>query len=392
MRFICVGLVLATLSVLVCAQSPNDLYKKCDAAYGKGNYADAVKACTKAIEGDKTNVEAMMTRAAAYEKLGNDTAAISDYSELIRGGGTAMLHFYRAGLYQKNAKTDAAIADLTASIQKEPAGRFAARSYYQRGLIYDQLGRTNEAQDDYWSASKLDRNLAGLKDKLKYPFGDLTLTEATDRIIPGVVTPVVTSPQSQAATPPPATPKPVIEPPPPAQSRPVSPSPVPPSKPVPVKPVEPVTAAVADPGAWIKAMAAGTARLTAKDYAGAIKFYSECLSHAPGAVLCLKNRAMTYYFLKKYEPALSDIDAAIKTNPDAADFYSIRAFIRFNNDDALGASVDMDRAVKLEPENPEWYANRAIINCKIKEFAFLAKDDEAKARELGGKIAKPCKP
>lgn len=131
--------------------------------------------------------------------------------------------------------------------------------------------------------------------------------------------------------------------------------------------------------------------MTKKDYAGAVVSYSECLKLADQAVLCFKNRAMSYYFLKKYDLALTDINEAIKISADNPELYNIRGFIKFNNDDALGASVDLDRAVMLDPQNPEWYANRAIINCKIKEFMFLAEIDEEKVRQLGGKVVKPCK-
>ena len=398
------------LAMAISGQSVNELYKKCDAAYGKPDYADAVRRCTKVIEADGGHIEARLTRAAAYEKLGNDEAAVGDYSELIRGGATAMLYFYRGGLYSKRGQRDAAIADLTASLEREPKGRYAARSLVLRGSIYDELKRDDDAQADYWRASGLDPNFPGLKAKLKYPFGDKTLTEAAEIVFPGMET-IPANPKPAKQAPPTNAPGGMVQAAPAASvamptplAKPVlTPTPAPvtptvavpassaPSKTAPVKPVDTQDSKPVDNGAWIKALSAGTAKLNKKDYAGAVKSYSECLSSAPKAIYCLQNRAMAYYFQKNYEPALSDIDAAIKIDPEVADFYNIRAFIRFNSDDLIGASGDMDRAVKLEPENAEWYANRALINCKIKEFSILAAEDEQKARQLGGKIAKPCK-
>ena len=396
--------VLVAFSGLAVGQTSGQWLVQCSESLVKKEYLVAVEKCTKAIEAQPDSVEAFQLRASAYENAAYYSAAIGDYTSLIRlTKGAAKFHFYRAELYSKRIEKQKAIDDYTTVITKEPTGPFTAKAFYGRALIYEKVGRKPAAQADYWSAVKLDPGFAEAKKKIEYPFGDMTITQAADNIIPGIP-PTVGMTDKGAET---------------------KPKPLPTPTPDILrggtvtdatdriladtfgggkgeydglfdgKTTSSAATAVKTPvdsGAWVKALSSGTAKLNKKDYEGAVKSYSECLSYASGAVLCLKNRAMAYYFLKKYEPALSDIDAAIKISPDAADFYSIRAFIRYNSDDAIGASVDMDRAVKLEPENPEWYANRALINCKIKEFAVLAKEDEDKARSLGGKIAKPCRP
>ena len=57
----------------------------------------------------------------------------------------------------------------------------------------------------------------------------------------------------------------------------------------------------------------------------------------------------------------------------------------------FGALSDVEKAVELEPSNPQMYLNRAALFCQIKEYRIFVKQDEDKARELGGKVLKPCR-
>ena len=165
-------------------------------------YADAIKECTKALDARPGFEEALITRAGTYKILRNYPAALADYTELIRvTGGTAMAYFYRADIYRRTGKDNEAIADLTASIKKDPKGLFAARSYYERGLLYDKLGKSDAAQADYWDAVKINPNYAQAKAKIKYPFGDKTLTEAANDIIPAVKTPESSEPAKPTPSP-----------------------------------------------------------------------------------------------------------------------------------------------------------------------------------------------
>lgn len=184
------------------AQTPEAFLAKCDASFESGKYSDAVKECTKALDAKPGFEEALITRAGTYKILRNYPAALADYTELIRvTGGMAMAYFYRADIYKRTGKDNEAIADLTASIKKDPKGLFAARSYYERGLLYDKLGKSDAAQADYWDAVKINPNHAQAKAKIKYPFGDKTLTEAANDIVPGVKTPEGTEPAKPTPSP-----------------------------------------------------------------------------------------------------------------------------------------------------------------------------------------------
>lgn len=137
-------------------------------------------------------------------------------------------------------------------------------------------------------------------------------------------------------------------------------------------------------------MKAGTEKLNVKDYDGAIKSYTECLNNTQ-AIMCYKNRGIAYGFKKQYKLALADFDEVIKINPKSAESLSTRGLMRMVTGDMFGALSDVEKAVELEPENPQMYLNRASIFCQIKEYQIFVKQDEDKARELGGKVLNPCK-
>lgn len=184
------------------AQTAEAFLARCDSSFESGKYTDAVKQCTRALEVRPSFEEALITRAGAHKILRNYPAAIADYTELIRvSNGMAMAYFYRAELYAKTGRNNDAVADLTSSITKDPKGLFAARSFYERGLIYDKLGKSDAAQADYWSAVKIKPDYAQAKAKIKFPFGDKTLTEAANDIVPGVNTPDVIQPAKPTPSP-----------------------------------------------------------------------------------------------------------------------------------------------------------------------------------------------
>ena len=150
-------------------------------------YQVAVAKCTKAIEAQPDSVDAFQLRASAYEKAAYYSAAIGDYTTLIRlTKGAAKFHFYRAELYSKRVENQKTIDDYTTVITKEPTGPFTAKAFYGRGLIYDKVGSNPAAQADYESAVKLDPGFAEAKKKIDYPLGNMTITQAADYIIPGI--------------------------------------------------------------------------------------------------------------------------------------------------------------------------------------------------------------
>ena len=180
------GMLLA-FSGLAVGQNSGQWLVQCSDSLVKKEYLAAVAKCTKVIEAQPDSVEAFQLRASAYEKAAYYSAAIGDYTSLIRlTKGDAKFYFYRAELYSKRIENQKAIDDYTAVITKEPTGPSTAKAYYGRGLIYDKVGRKPAAQAEYESAVRLDPGFAEAKKKIEYPFGDMTITQAADNIIPGI--------------------------------------------------------------------------------------------------------------------------------------------------------------------------------------------------------------
>ncbi|MEK7725040.1 MAG: DM9 repeat-containing protein [Acidobacteriota bacterium] len=151
---------------------------------------------------------------------------------------------------------------------------------------------------------------------------------------------------------------------------------------------------------WTKFLKTGTERMKVKDYDGAIESLTQCLNLVRN-FFCLQARATAYGFKKDYKSALRDLDEALEKNKEEPELFSVRAKLRIKAIDGkdglaalnnfLGASLDLDAAIKLDPKNPQWHRERAEVHCLKKEEKFLAKIEEEKVRELGGKVINPCK-
>ncbi len=154
------------------------------------------------------------------------------------------------------------------------------------------------------------------------------------------------------------------------------------------------TAKPVDSSAWLVPMKAAGEKMKAKNFAGAVASYTECLN-AKAVFACFYGRATAYMALNKYDLARADADAGIKQSPEASELFALRATLDIVDDDLLAALADLSKAIEFDPENPDYYLDRADINCRYKpngvSFKTLAIQDQKKAVELGGKVINPCK-
>lgn len=151
-----------------------------------------VEMCTRLVD-DKTieadlRAEALLNRGVAREELGEDEAALADYTKAIELNAEYPAFFgYRGMLYEKLGRYDEAIKDSTEVLRLLPGDYDAlhsrARSYYivgnlkasladyaalvsadpkdvdalvGRGSVYEDLGQKKEAVADFKAALKLD--------------------------------------------------------------------------------------------------------------------------------------------------------------------------------------------------------------------------------------------
>lgn len=84
---------------------------------------------------------------------------------------------------------------------------------------------------------------------------------------------------------------------------------------------------------------------------------------------------------KDFAHALSDMDEAIKLQPQFAGFFINRAFLRYNLDDYFGAMADYDYAIQLEPLNTTALFNRGLLRAEVHDNN-KAIDDFSKVLQL----------
>lgn len=84
---------------------------------------------------------------------------------------------------------------------------------------------------------------------------------------------------------------------------------------------------------------------------------------------------------KDFANALSDMDEAIKLQPQFAGFFINRAFLRYNLDDYFGAMADYDYAIQLDPLNTAALFNRGLLRAEVHDNN-KAIDDFSKVLDL----------
>ncbi len=86
------------------------------------------------------------------------------------------------------------------------------------------------------------------------------------------------------------------------------------------------------------------------DCAAAVADYTKALEFTKKGDIYF-SRAACYLDLKQDDPALADIDAAIKTDPDAVSYRSARCIMLFNRKDFAGALPDCEKALAATPND-----------------------------------------
>ena len=75
-----------------------------------------------------------------------------------------------------------------------------------------------------------------------------------------------------------------------------------------------------------------------------------------------------------YDSAITQINEAIKLNPDFAEAYLARGMVYYNQGNNACAIEDLTRAIQLDPDNSEAHVNRGEVYSTQKDYARAAED------------------
>lgn len=129
-------------------------YNQGVARYEKGDYAEAIKDYTKAIELNPRYADAHYNRGIAYDDKGEYDRAIKDYTKAIElNPGYADAYVNRGIAYGRKGEYDQAISDFNEAIEIDPN---VATAYYNRGLAYNKKGQYEQSISDYTKAIEVE--------------------------------------------------------------------------------------------------------------------------------------------------------------------------------------------------------------------------------------------
>lgn len=125
------------------------------AAERSGEYLEAIREFTTALEDDPDGLEAYKWRASVYMHMNAFTNAIEDLDKALSiSPKDSNLLALRAKAHLAIGQSDKAIADYTRAI--EHADSPVSTLFEARGLVFSRLGRSNEAIKDFGKSIELD--------------------------------------------------------------------------------------------------------------------------------------------------------------------------------------------------------------------------------------------
>ena len=137
---------------------PVDFFKLGNQSYQKGDYDEAIKHYSKAIELDSNYVSAYYNRGSAYGQKGGHNLAIADYSKVIELKPDYVGAYFNRGLaYWAKREYKRAIENYDKVIELDPD---YVGAYYNRGLAYRAEGEYKRAIEDFSEAIKLKPDFA----------------------------------------------------------------------------------------------------------------------------------------------------------------------------------------------------------------------------------------
>ena len=104
------------------------------------------------------------------------------------------------------------------------------------------------------------------------------------------------------------------------------------------------------------------------DFDNAIRDYTEAIQLKPDDADAYNNRGNAYGEKSDFDNAIKDFDKAIQLQPDYVDAYNNRGNTYSEKGDFDNAIKDFDKAIQLQPDYADVYYNRGIAYAKKGEF------------------------
>jgi tetratricopeptide (TPR) repeat protein len=122
----------------------------------KGNYEQAIRYFTEAIDLNPKDAESYYSRGTAYSRKGQYDQAISDYTKALEINPRDAKSYFKRGIaYYKKSQYDQAISDFNKALEINP---MVAEAYYNRGITYCKKGQQDQAISDFKKAFEIDPN------------------------------------------------------------------------------------------------------------------------------------------------------------------------------------------------------------------------------------------
>jgi tetratricopeptide (TPR) repeat protein len=122
----------------------------------KGNYEQAIRYFTEAIDLNPKDAESRYSRGTAYSRKGQYDQAILDFSKALEINPRDAKAYYNRGIaYCRKSQYDQAILDFSKALEINPMD---AKSYYNRGITCWEKGEHNQAISDFKKALEIDPN------------------------------------------------------------------------------------------------------------------------------------------------------------------------------------------------------------------------------------------
>lgn len=146
-------LVVAVVAGIWAYRYTSSKLERADAQYqdgmrlmGPGEYAEAVRKFTRALEINPQLAEAYVDRGIAHRYLNETDQAMADFDHAIGlNPNLARAYAARGTIYRLRGDTGRALDDFTKSLALSPN----VDAFYERGQTYDGLGDPRKAIDDY---------------------------------------------------------------------------------------------------------------------------------------------------------------------------------------------------------------------------------------------------